>query len=466
MPSDNSSNLTGQKGKRKLNFKKTLFLERISKQKEKRHIKKLLIKKLSEQNIENLFKSNDIDYTKIFQKLILACENIKGQIKEINIRIIEAPLNNIFTEILFKNHNSKIILMNKNGEILSEGQIKTERLKKGSKKLIKTLHDFRNNTESKTISLLCNGLEEILHERIIFRNNVGEIIESFYLQKSSVAGVYNLNYKDKQNKLINYCKALKDKNGNVIIKKNIRGNNNVKTQYYYIKTPSGSRKQLYRIIDENGETLLNKTNIFEVINDNKSFTNINGRKYTTEIVDNSVIINNINTGEVLSYNIDDIIENKRAETIAFFKKINAEDIITMIKNKTKFFYVADDYLSGYSPTANVISCRDNLFSFGHELGHTKVTSEILNDEKLLKIFSEEQLLFKNASTLLQQNHLNYFTETSDRTPKSNLHELIAETNAILNTYQSNSCFGIRAHYLQQYFPKTIARICDLIGNNK
>ena len=43
-------------------------------------------------------------------------------------------------------------------------------------------------------------------------------------------------------------------------------------------------------------------------------------------------------------------------------------------------------------------------------------------------------------------------------------ETIAETNAILNTYKANYALAMRAQYLQQYFPKTIAFLSEKLTN--
>ena len=41
-----------------------------------------------------------------------------------------------------------------------------------------------------------------------------------------------------------------------------------------------------------------------------------------------------------------------------------------------------------------------------------------------------------------------------------LEEAIAESNALLSTYNNDDLFAIRAQYLQQYFPKTIATLAN------
>ena len=66
----------------------------------------------------------------------------------------------------------------------------------------------------------------------------------------------------------------------------------------------------------------------------------------------------------------------------------------------------------------------------------------------------------------QRNHIDYFIANEavkgqkDRGRK----ETIAETNAILNTYKANYALAMRAQYLQQHFPKTIAYLSEKLTN--
>lgn len=45
-------------------------------------------------------------------------------------------------------------------------------------------------------------------------------------------------------------------------------------------------------------------------------------------------------------------------------------------------------------------------------------------------------------------------------------ETIAETNALLNTYQSVDLLGSRTQYLQQHFPRTIAYLSEKLVPTK
>ena len=47
-----------------------------------------------------------------------------------------------------------------------------------------------------------------------------------------------------------------------------------------------------------------------------------------------------------------------------------------------------------------------------------------------------------------------------------LSEIIAETNALLNTYGSkNEAFNTRTNYLIRFFPKTIAKAASLLATD-
>lgn len=69
----------------------------------------------------------------------------------------------------------------------------------------------------------------------------------------------------------------------------------------------------------------------------------------------------------------------------------------------------------------------------------------------------------------QREHIEYFiNQTSHYTDKKwgGLEEVVAETNALRDSYTTENDLAPRVQYLQQYYPKTIAYINDKLENYK
>ena len=99
--------------------------------------------------------------------------------------------------------------------------------------------------------------------------------------------------------------------------------------------------------------------------------------------------------------------------------------------------------------------------FMHEVGHFIDTEKegtyigiISENPELTQIYKEELSNFKKNSTIKQQEFIDYFIGEDETNGKA---ETMAETNMLLTTPYSSR----RSLYLQQHFPKTIAKIAEL-----
>ena len=100
---------------------------------------------------------------------------------------------------------------------------------------------------------------------------------------------------------------------------------------------------------------------------------------------------------------------------------------------------------------------NNLTAIEHELGHEKGNYlRLFDDEELKKIYQEEKLQLTTNLPELVVNQPAYFLRDSLR----GLAETIAEVNLVINTTQEFKDFGSRTFFFQQYFPRTIAYICN------
>lgn len=138
---------------------------------------------------------------------------------------------------------------------------------------------------------------------------------------------------------------------------------------------------------------------------------------------------------------------------------------------------------------SILNVSDDPFVFLHELGHAtdmtgkpaditlnskgeaidaKLLDSLHEDETFKKTYAEERKNFLKEFPTNERDHIAYFIEEEavEGQPERGREETIAETNAMLNTYQSVDVIGIRTQYLQQHFPKTIAYLSEKLTQTK
>jgi hypothetical protein len=108
-----------------------------------------------------------------------------------------------------------------------------------------------------------------------------------------------------------------------------------------------------------------------------------------------------------------------------------------------------------------------LSTFMHEYGHyldsdveTGLCEAISNNQDLKAIYQEEIEAFGKSSTTQQQKYLSYFVKGISE--QRNAQERVAEATMLLNTIPGKS-FSVRSVYFQENFPRTIAKINELIN---
>ena len=114
------------------------------------------------------------------------------------------------------------------------------------------------------------------------------------------------------------------------------------------------------------------------------------------------------------------------------------------------------------------------FILSHELGHAIDHSSncyidriITEDSTVEKTYKEELKQYKKHFSQPQRSSVAYFI-LDDTFDGKGLGEIVAETNAMLNALGSPHFPAIeeRTHFLQQYFPKTIAKIATKLDTIK
>jgi len=139
-------------------------------------------------------------------------------------------------------------------------------------------------------------------------------------------------------------------------------------------------------------------------------------------------------------------------------------------NLTKIGLEIDDVKSDnahYSQTKNLIALskeKQDIFTLMHELGHFRDFYTNLNKNKELKnIYEAEKLMLRKNASNQEITSLDYFISNDVNCVMTNrsLKEMIAETHALMYADNKSPEIEMRSQYLQQYFPKTCAKIIEL-----
>lgn len=340
---------------------------------------------------------------------------------------------------------------------------------------IKKVSDYRNNTTAKTrYEESSLGYPIVTHEVRLVKDKNGKLQRTEYTEPSQIKGVYDIKHvmPDGTEKIISSGKIDK-KTGISSIKKDMTSALGTRTQYLYEDDPQGNRILDYKITDKNGKVLLNNSESFEVVSENKFISSKNNRSYEITADKDSVTVKDLqNPDRVAIFKNDIDIEGDKNEIISVLKQMPGEELFKL-KNSTNKLVGIKDVLSSYSSTQlnqRSIVSGNNLFIVLHELGHAcdvntvdlndeeSAINAIFNNEEFNTIYEKEKAAFNKAFPDAQRDHIQYFIdhETHYNGEVGGLRETIAESNALLTTAKSHEILGIRSQYLQQYFPETIA----------
>lgn len=270
----------------------------------------------------------------------------------------------------------------------------------------------------------------------------------------------------------------KDKNGCVTVKKNLESLDGTKTQYEYYDDPVGNRITYYKIVDNKGKVLLNDTQSFEVVDKNTAISSHRGNSYEIKTDEAGMKIRNLQTDETTEIDFNKTLAQDNVELKELLSKVSAEELIVLNKKGIKLNYVKNA-LSSNVNYDRTVSVGKNMFVFEHETGHVKdirhfvekdIRKErfVAGDKNLAKIYNAERKAFMVAFPTAQQSHVDYFVDKTCHYAGADggLMEAVAETNGVLNSYQCSEQLAIRTNYLQQYFPRTIAKAAELFANGQ
>ena len=340
------------------------------------------------------------------------------------------------------------------------------------------------------------------------RDKQNRLIRKEFYEMSDIEGMYNVKYEFPNGKVRQISKATKDKNtGTILIEKDMRSTDMTRTQYRYEDDPNGNRIIDYKITSPDGKVLMNQSQTFEVLGKNKFRSTRNDKSYLMELdyKTKNLTVTDETKDERHEIRLKEMISGRRTPLIKMLKTIPGDELINLNNNvlgmteaRNKLdsycenieldesdFYADEDQ----SYMFNNLNVGADPFVFLHELGHAtdvggKLVTEKLNkktnkyemyvedafrnDKKFQKVYAEERQNFLKEFPTSERDHINYFIadEAIKGRPDQGKKETIAETNAILNTYQSVDLLGSRTQYLQQHFPRTIAYLSEKLVPTK
>ena len=341
-------------------------------------------------------------------------------------------------------------------------------------KITETIENTQNNIKQKIVSDRYNSVIE--DEQIFRYDKNGELLSVEHLRKNDGIVGQNASLTDKNGKIYPLQRENFDnETGIKSVEKNFTSPDGTRTEYFYEEMPDGSRISEYKIIDSSGNVLLNEHTTFASVNGDKNrfVSSRNGFVYEIEHRNDRIIVTDKTKNRTAEIDINKLTGSKPENFVEVLKQLSGDYLMRIAENPIKLEEAEFDLgLWGneskvlYLGVSEWFSGDEEKFSvFLHELGHYIDTEKIGDDfgiysgnRELREIFEKEIENFKKHSTVRQQGFIDYFIGDRGRNSPA---ETFAESNMLLSTPYSTR----RAYYLQQNFPRTIAKIAELIKSD-
>lgn len=372
---------------------------------------------------------------------------------------------------------------------IAEEDVKVS-LSKDTKKLytIKKSVDYRNNTTTKSREEYENGRLSLTNEVKIVKDKNGELLRKEMMTLSPVSGAYNQKYvyPDGTEKVISDVHKYKKFDNMDCIKKDMTSLDGTRTQYRLEQDEKGNKLLEYKITDKNGKVLMNLNKTMERVGKNKVISTSGDKVYEVTMEDDRITIQEKGNKEtVIPLNPKSFfskglkLDGDKEKMRDLLSKLPAEQLLALADTVKVLNGIEKTSDCMMKQDVKQIDTIDDVFSVLHETGHAvdyKKSNIILNnwksistDGKLRKIYTEEKEAFNKAYPNAQREYIEYFTnQESHYTGKKwgGLEEVVAEVNALRDSYTTEDYLAPRVQYLQQFYPRTIAYINDKLENYK
>ena len=352
-------------------------------------------------------------------------------------------------------------------------------------KIVKNI-DYRNNSTTKVRSELDNfGRMVVTDEVRIVRDKNNKVIRKEMMTHSPVTGAYDQKYvyPNGTEEVISTARKTKE-NGKEIIQKDMKSLDGTRTQYKLEQDNKGNKSLKYKITDKNGNVLMNLNKTMQRLSENKVRSTNGDKSYDVTFEKNKITIEEngkepteikISDGSMFSKGLN--IEGNRSEMLDLMKKLPAEQLMALGDTVKTLNGLSKDECMMY-PTKKQIDTINDVFSVLHETGHAidyrhsnmvmGNVADIGSDYNLRRIYTQERENFDAAYPNAQRNHVGYFIKQANHYDGKwgGLSEVIAETNALRDSYTTEMSLAPRVQYLQQHYPRTIAYINGRLENYK
>lgn len=380
----------------------------------------------------------------------------KGKIKK---ETEQAYLDNSNTDIIYKSYvanNNKILITQKDGTYI--------------KSQIEIIED-ENGSLSKAIHLKPSDKLQGAFE--ITEYNLKDYPEDMDIIKAIQEGTI------KGGKKLSTVEINPD--GSITSYENYSYNNTNTKRTYTQKTDDDGNiiysKYQYTITDENNNKLLDLNRSFKMNPDNSATTEINGQKYTLTFDDDNYKIT-IKDDENNEYVINiGRIKTDKDRLVKFYNKCKSLPVQILKLCTTLSINLIDDDNRSSAYSGFKINAFDANSTFLHEAGH--IIKNRYNhspkykqwETEFKKIFSKEIEDFKTQYPEMAERIVEYFIRDSYQSNADyiveGIDEFFAETNMLLYSRPiDNKKIQTRAQYLVRYFPKSIAKVSEVILNYK
>jgi len=353
--------------------------------------------------------------------------------------------------------------------------------------------DYRNNTTTKVRNEIDKeGYPLVTDEVRIVRDKQNNIVRKEYMTHSEITGAYDQKYvyPNGTEKVISKTKVFKNNDNMQCIHKDMESLDGTKTKYILEQDDKGNKILEYKITDKDGNVLMNLNKTMERVGDNKIISSNGDKVWEMTFDPHQVTIQERGKEEKTTIVFDksgaaNLKETKdgfritgdKKSMVNLMKKMPAEQILALTDTVKNLKGIKDTNDCCMFPDKKQIDTIDDLFSVLHEGGHAidfrksksyMEVQSLTTDKELQKIYSEEKDAYNKAFPNPQRDHVGYFIQIKDHYAGKwgGLGEVVAESNALRDSYTTEEILAPRVQYLQQYYPKTIAYLNTKLSNYK
>ena len=383
------------------------------------------------------------------------------------------------------NSNLKTNVLDENLETRSIEKLQEFTTEDGKKYRMKEAYDLKSGALSK-VKYDYDDKYKTFIAKYEIRSKInpdGTMISREYSKPSDLAGIFTTKKLTKDG-IQDLSNVRVKRNGKVVVKKDMESLDGTRTQYSYKDDPKGNRYLRYKITTKDGEVLMNNTKSFTVVSDSEFKSTFNDKSYTMSLKDNVLtVVDDNDKNRKAEIKFDDIKGDKDG-LISTLKQMSGEELLALNKTTTSLEGIDSVLKSYYQPADKSLHSGDNMFVVLHELGHAKdfqhlkidnvdnyiktLSTMISQNKDLKKTFEAEKAAFNKEFPDSQREHIDYFinTLTHYSGPDGGLKETTAESNAIHTTPKTHEMLTLRTQYLQQYYPRTMAKLNELLNQNR